>query len=82
MTKAYPANHKKPWTEEEKEVLTWRITREYSIVTLCSRHERTAGAILSKLVELRIIRPNRHKQAFTLNGEVYCTYEERKRLMP
>jgi hypothetical protein len=82
MAKAYPANHKKPWTDQEIKDLIWRSKQGFVIDFIMLMHGRTAGAILSKLVELRILRPNRHKQAFTLNGEVYCTYEERKRLMP
>jgi hypothetical protein len=82
MAKAYPANHRKPWTEAQLTFLRLAVAKGIYLEGIMGKAQRTAGAILSKLVELQILRPNRHKQAFTLKGKVYCTYEERKRLMP
>ena len=53
--KNLPTNAGKPWTEEEQKSLIDRFGKGITINELSKEHERTPGAITSRLVKLGII---------------------------
>lgn len=75
QSSAEPANHGKEWTEAEELRLLQEFRAGFKLSTLCSAHDRTANAVLTRLVRLGVVAV-RNRAYYALMPQPYATFEE------
>jgi hypothetical protein len=64
------------WTPEERAQLKARFESGMSLADMANAHGRTAGAILGKLMEHRLLIQDRNGFYYKVSPDAWCSYHD------